>query len=82
MVDLVGLIVAVLVGYMEITCIQLMEEVMVVHTVLLECMVRRCIIMGWGIPTVVWAWVLTIKALIHLALQHHPQVSGCPSYEW
>jgi hypothetical protein len=82
MVDLAGLIVAVPVGYMEITCIQVMEEVMVAPMVVLECMVDRCIIMGWGIPTVVWEWVLTIKVLIHLALQHHPQVSGCPSYEW
>jgi hypothetical protein len=54
MVDLVGLIVAVPVGYMEITCIQVMEEVMVAHTVVLECMVGRCIIMEWEIPTVVW----------------------------
>jgi hypothetical protein len=82
MVDLAGLIVAVPVGYMEITCIQVMEEVMVAPMVVLECMVGRCIIMGWEIPTVVWAWVLAIKVLIHLALQHHPQVSGCPSYEW
>ena len=76
MVDLVGLVVAV--GYMEITCIQ----VMVVYTVVLECMVGRCIITGWEIPTVVWPWVLTIRVLIRLALQHHPQVSGCHSYEW
>jgi hypothetical protein len=55
MVDLVGLIVAVPVGYMEITCIQVMEEVMVAHTVVLECMVGRCIIMEWEIHTVVWA---------------------------
>jgi len=81
MVDSVELIVPVPVGYMEITCIQVMEEVMVVLTVVLECMVGRCIITGWEILTVVWAWVLTIRVLIRLALQHHPQVSGCPSYE-
>ena len=82
MVDLVGLMVVAPVGYMEITCIQVMEEVMVVHTVVLECMVGRCTVTGWEVPMVVCPWVLTIRVLIHLALQHHPQVSGCPSYEW
>lgn len=80
MVDLVGLIVTA--GYTEITYIQGMEEVTAVRTEALECMVGQCIITGWEIHMVVWAWLLTIRVLIHLALQHHPQVSGCPSYEW
>ena len=81
MVDLVGLIVTV--GYTEIiTCIQGLEVVTAVHTGALECMVGQCIITGWEIHTVVWACLLTIRVLIHLVLQHHPQVSGCPSYEW
>lgn len=37
MVDSVGLLVAA--GYMEITCIRVMGEVMAVHMEVLECMV-------------------------------------------
>lgn len=78
-VDLVDLIAVV--GLTEITCIRVMEEVMGV------CTVGPCITAEWEEPMVamvwgLWAWVLTTRVQIHLGLQHHPQVFGCPSYEW
>lgn len=70
-----------LMGPMETTCIQVMEEVMVLR---MEVMVGQCITVEREDPMVVmaWAWVLTIRVQIHLALLHHLLDSGCPSYEW
>jgi len=69
---------------MEITCVQVMEEVMVVCTEVLECMVARCIMVEWEVNMVVMVWVLVliIRVQIHLALPHHPLDFGFPSYEW
>ena len=69
---------------MEITCIQVMEEVMLVCTEVLECMVGQCVMAEWEVHmvVVVWVLVLIIRVQIHLALLHHPLDFGCPSYEW
>uniref|UniRef100_A0A0A9DEJ7 Uncharacterized protein n=1 Tax=Arundo donax TaxID=35708 RepID=A0A0A9DEJ7_ARUDO len=73
----------IVVGYMEITCVQVMEEVMAICMEVPECMVGRCITAGWEGPMVVMVWALvpTIRVQMRLALQHHPLFFGCPSYE-
>lgn len=70
-----------LMGPMETTCIQVMEEVM---ALCMEVMVGQCIMVEWEDPMVImaWVWVLTIRVQIHLALLHRLLASGCPSYEW
>ena len=69
---------------MEITCIQVMEEVMLVCTEVLECMVGQCVMAEWEVNMVVMVWVLVliIRVQIRLALPHHPLDFGFPSYEW
>jgi hypothetical protein len=41
---------------MEITCIQVMEEVMAVCMEVLECMVAQCMAVEWEDPMVVMVW--------------------------
>jgi hypothetical protein len=41
---------------MEITCTQVMEEVMAVCMEVLECMVDQCIAVEWEDPMVVMVW--------------------------